>query len=202
MQSTLPLPLLILSLTASTLAIPLPSTSSLNILSKRGRSTGATVGLAVGIAVAALLALAILTFLIFHFRRSHHLAALNRERAILAGEKNPDGSAKADKFASRSTKQSTNSTNPPNNSQQPGDGGVQRPQNALKRNKSVKDRLMGPLYRGSTIELPNRPGMGSRDSVAVEEGPDGMPLVSKPWADNSPRPSFSSRRATRMMMMM
>lgn len=181
----------LLSLTVSTIAHPLPS--SLNVLSKRGRSTGATVGLAVGVAIAALLALGIVTFLIVHFRRSLHLTALNRERAVLAGEKNPDGTNKAEKFTETKTDNAQN-------------GGLQVPPTALKRNKSVKDRLMGPLYRGSTIELPSRipggAGSGVRDSAIVDDGTDGLPLVNKPWAENSPRPSFSSRRATRMMMMM
>ena len=179
-----------LSLLSSCAAYPL---SSLNVLSKRGRSTGANVGLGVGVAVAAILAIAVVIFLVFHFRRSRHLAAVNKERAILAGEKNADGTNKPDKFVPK-----------------PQDGGLQVPQNALKRNKSVKDRLMGPLYRGSTIELPRMPNLpgshnSNRDSVAVDDsddGVDGTPLVNKPWAENSPRPSFSSKRATRMMMMM
>ena len=177
---------ILLLLTRLTNAQPI---GSLRSLSKRGRSTGATVGLAVGIAVAAILVIAIITFLIFHFRRSNRLEAFNKERAILAGEKNADGSDKPDKFAP-----------------EPAISRPQPPPAALKRNKSVKDRLMGPLYRGSTIELPERmpyiPGAnGSRDSAIADDGVDGMPLV-KPWVENSPRPSFSSRRATRMMMMM
>ena len=51
--------------------------------------------------------------------------------------------------------------------------------------------------------MPYMPGAnGSRDSAVIDDGVDGMPLVHKPWAESSPRPSFSSRRATRMMMMM
>ena len=150
--------------------------------------TGATVGLAVGVAVAAILVIGIVSLLIFHLRRSRHLAAINKERAILAGEKNADGTDKPDKFVPK-----------------PQDGGLQVPQTSLKRNKSVKEHLMGPLYRGSTIELPQRmPNTNGsyRDSAVVDDGVDGMPLVNKPWAESSPRPSFSSKRATRMMMMM
>jgi len=171
----------------------LPSTSlasPISHLNKRDMSTGAKAGLGIGIAVAAVLFLCILTFFIVHIRRSRHLAVLNKERAILAGEKNKDGSDKPDKFV----------PNPNDKSTMP------------RRNKSVKDRLMGPLYRGSTIDLmpvPKAHLNGNRDSKATLEGAhwdnvDGQPFLHKPWAngESSPRPSFSSKRATRMMMMM
>ena len=52
-----------------------------------------------------------------------------------------------------------------------------------KRKKSVKDRLKGPLYNESMDDLPAMPP--------------------KPFAEgSSPRPSFSSKRGTRMMMFM
>jgi hypothetical protein len=62
-----------------------------------------------------------------------------------------------------------------------------------KRNKSIKDRLKGPLYQ-ETFEMP--PAGPHVDAV------DGQPLTHKPWVESSPRPSFSSKRGTRMMMMM
>ena len=164
-------------------------------LQKRQTSTGARAGMGIGIAVAAIILVGIIIFLVIHFRRAQHIKALNRERAILAGEKNKDGSDKPDKFAP-----------------QP----AARPTNNLRRNKSVKDRLMGPLYRGSTIDMlpmPNRAKLAgensNRGSTMSTQGAqwdnvDGQPFLHKPWAgsESSPRPSFSSKRATRMMMMM
>lgn len=163
-------------------------------LQKRKTSTGAKAGMGIGIAVAAIIFVGIVIFLVVHFRRAQHIKALNRERAILAGEKNKDGSDKPDKFAPEP---------------------VTRP-DTLRRNKSVKDRLMGPLYRGSTIDMlpmPNRAKLAgenlNRGSTMSTQGPhwdnvDGQPFLHKPWAgsEGSPRPSFSSKRATRMMMMM
>lgn len=143
-------------------------------------STGAKAGMGIGIAVAVILLVIVLILFSLHIRRQRANANLDRERAILAGEKNADGTDKIDKFA-------------------------QPPPANLRRNKSVKDRLMGPLYRGSTIELPQR--AAHRDSNLSEmhwDQQDGQPILHKPWAkgDSSPRPSFSSKRATRMMMMM
>ncbi|OAP57607.1 hypothetical protein AYL99_08345 [Fonsecaea erecta] len=170
-----------------------PSTtlaSPISHLQKRDMGTGAKAGLGVGLAVAAILFIGLIAFFIIHFRRSQHLAAVNKERAILAGEKNEDGTDKPDKFA----------PNPPEKSAMP------------RRNKSVKDRLMGPLYRGSTIDLmpipkahfnPNRSSTATTQT-AHWDNIDGQPFLHKPWAggESSPRPSFSSKRATRMMMMM
>lgn len=143
-------------------------------------STGAKAGMAIGIAVAAVLLILVTVLFAVHVRRQRRINGMDRERAILAGEKNADGTDKVDKFAEQ----------PPTN---------------LRRGKSVKDRLMGPLYRGSTIELPQR--AVHRDSNLSEmhwDQQDGQPILHKPWAkgDSSPRPSFSSKRATRMMMMM
>ncbi|RMZ75010.1 hypothetical protein DV737_g5516, partial [Chaetothyriales sp. CBS 132003] len=143
----------------------LTSTHGMPILSKR-MTEGATAGMGIGIAVAAVLLLLVVIFLVIHFRRSSHISSINRERAILAGEKNADGSDKVD--------------------------------------------------RGSTIDLipmPNRArlassqsGGGNRSStLTLETGPDGQPIGGfRPWtaSENSPRASFSSKRATRMMMMM
>jgi hypothetical protein len=187
-QPSLALTLLFLSaFPTSSLALP---TSQLY---KRAMGTGAKAGMGIGIAVAAILAICVVAFLVVHFRRSRHIAALNKERAILAGEKNKDGSDKLDKFASQ-----------PDASAMP------------RRNKSVKDRLMGPLYRGSTIDMlpmPNRAKLAGQNSnrgstatmgSAHWDNVDGQPFLHKPWAggESSPRPSFSSKRATRMMMMM
>ncbi|KIW78095.1 hypothetical protein Z517_07928 [Fonsecaea pedrosoi CBS 271.37] len=164
--------------------------SPISHLHKRDMSTGAKAGLGVGLAVVAIIVIGLFAFFIIHFRRSRHLAALNKERAILAGEKNQDGSDKPDKFVE----------NPPEKSAMP------------RRNKSVKDRLMGPLYRGSTIDLmpiPKAHYNANRSSTATTQtahwdNVDGQPFLHKPWAggESSPRPSFSSKRATRMMMMM
>ena len=172
---------------ASTLALP-----SMR-LHKRKMGSGAKAGLGIGIAVAAIAVIGIAVFFAIHIRRSRHIAAINKERAILAGEKNKDGSDKIDKYAPQPT---------------------ERP--LPRRNKSVKDRLMGPLYRGSTIDMlpmPNRAKLAgqnsNRGSTQTVEGAhwdnvDGQPFLHKPWAggESSPRPSFSSKRATRMMMMM
>lgn len=178
-QSTTMLSLLLTLVDRST-AAPLSSR-----LLKRDIGTGAKAGLGIGIAVAVIIVGLIITFFVIHLRRRAHNEALNRERAILAGEKNADGSDKSDKFAPE-----------PEVSTIP------------RRNKSVKDRLMGPLYRGSMIDLPPMPNRarlagGSNRQSTMTVG-DGESFLNKPWAtgENSPRPSFSSKRATRMMMMM
>src|SRR5271163_2468163 len=93
---------ILLAFSLCSLASPIPSLNlNLTTLTKREFTTGARAGLAVGIAIAGLLLLGVVIFFIFHFRRRRHLAALNRERAILAGEKNKDGSDKVDKFAQK-----------------------------------------------------------------------------------------------------
>ena len=156
-------------------------------LIKREMGTGAKAGMGVGIAVAAILVVGFIIFLIVHFRRVFHIKKINQERAILAGEKNTDGSDKVDKLAP-----------------EPQVSSIPR------RQKSVKDRLMGPLYRGSVIDLhplpkAKIPGSNSnRQSTMTLEGGDDQAFLHKPFAagENSPRPSFSSKRATRMMMMM
>lgn len=168
-------PFLALLLTQPTNALPI---SNLVRRASSGISTGAKAGMGIGIAVAAILLILVIVLFAMHLRRRQRNSNLDRERAILAGEKNADGSDKFDKFAE------------------------QQPSN-LRRNKSVKDRLMGPLYRGSTIELPQR--AAHRNSNLSEmhwDQQDGQPILHKPWASSSPRPSFSSKRATRMMMMM
>ena len=153
-------------------------------LTKRNMTTGAKAGLGIGIAVAIVLVACIATFFVIHLRRQAHNRQINHERAVLAGEKLPDGTDKPDKFAP-----------------EPEVTGMPR------RNKSVKDRLMGPLYRGSMIEMPPVPKKarigGSNRQSTMTLG-DGESFLNKPWAgtENSPRPSFSSKRATRMMMMM
>lgn len=152
---------------------------------KRDMQAGAKAGLGIGIAVAIIIVGLVITFFIVHHRRRLHNEAINKERAILAGEKNQDGTDKVDKF-------------------------TPEPQVAAipRRNKSVKDRLMGPLYRGSMIEMPPMPNRArladnSNRQSTMTVG-DNDSFVNKPWAagENSPRPSFSSKRATRMMMMM
>ncbi|KIW72890.1 hypothetical protein PV04_01051 [Phialophora macrospora] len=165
-------------------ALPSTHAAPLSHLYKREISTGAKAGLGVGIAVIAIIVIGLVAFFIIHFRRRVHLSALNKERAILAGEKNQDGSDKPDKFAENA----------------PAAPAIPR------RNKSVKDRLMGPLYRGSTIDLmpiPKPTFNPNRSSTMTTQSGD-VPFLSKPWAggESSPRPSFSSKRATRMMMMM
>lgn len=168
------------SLLDTTLAAP-PSTHLL----KRNMSAGAQAGLGIGIAVAIVIVALVVTFLILHMRRRARNEALDNERAILAGEKNADGTDKVDKFAP-----------------EPQVSSIPR------RNKSVKDRLMGPLYRESMYmpPLPNRAklagGRSNRQSTMTASGDESSP--SKPWqgGESSPRPSFSSKRATRMMMMM
>lgn len=180
-MSSLPILFTTLLLTSYTQALP---------LAKREMSTGARAGMGVGIAVAALLVIGLIIFLIVHFRRARHIKQINDERAILAGEKNNDGTDKADKFAMPEPEVSA----------------------IPRRNKSVKDRLMGPLYRGSVIDMHPLPKAKIRgadrsnraSTMTMEAGQDGLPLVGKPFApsESSPRPSFSSKRATRMMMMM
>jgi hypothetical protein len=170
----------------------LSSTAHALPLTRRDMAVGAKAGLGVGIAVVAILVVGLIIFLIVHFRRARHI---NNERAILAGEKNADGSDKLDKFAMDTQPEPQVSAIP-------------------RRNKSVKDRLMGPLYRGSVIDMHPLPkariaGGGvdrsnRASTMTMEVGQDGMPLVGRPFApsESSPRPSFSSKRATRMMMMM
>ena len=154
-------------------------------MSKRELATGAKAGLGIGIAVAVIIVGLIVTFFIVHVRHRTRNQAMDRERAVIAEEKNVDGSVKRDTAI---------------------------PEPAIlsipRRNKSVKDRLMGPLYRGSMIDLPTMPrrtrqaGVGNRESTMTVS--DGDSMISRPWTStgNSPRASFSSKRATRMMMMM
>ena len=168
-------PFLALLFIAPTNALPI---SNLVKRASSGMSTGAKAGMAIGIAVAALLLILVLVLFALHLRRQQRNANLDRERAILAGEKNADGTDKTDKFA-------------------------EQPAMNLRRNKSVKDRLMGPLYRGSTIELPQRAAQRNSNLSEMHwDQQDGQPILHRPWANSSPRPSFSSKRATRMMMMM
>ena len=153
-------------------------------LFKRHMTAGAQAGLGIGIAVAIIIVGLVITFFITHLRRRARNDALNKERAILAGEKNADGTDKPDKFEP-----------------EPQVSAIPR------RNKSVKDRLMGPLYRESMAlpTLPNRAKLAGNSNGQSPMTPgDGESFLNKPWAggENSPRPSFSSKRATRMMMMM
>lgn len=163
-------------------ASPLPLS-----LTKRDLSSGATAGIGIGIAIV-IIAIAVgCTFFWLARQRDAHNAQINKERAVLAGEKNADGTNKYDKFSAQPVEESM-----------------------PKRNKSVKDRLMGPLYRGSMINLPPIPpkakigasGLNRQSTMTVGEGNDSW--LNRPWTatQNSPRPSFSSKRATRMMMMM
>jgi hypothetical protein len=162
-------------------ASPLPTS-----LLKRQLSSGATAGLGIGIAIVIIVIIVACTFFWLNGRREKHNDQINKERAILSGEKNADGTDKYDKFSAQAV-----------------DSGAPR------RNKSVKDRLMGPLYRGSMIDLPPIPpkakigasGLNRQSTMTVS---DGESFLNKPWTgtENSPRPSFSSKRATRMMMMM
>jgi hypothetical protein len=71
-----------------------------------------------------------------------------------------------------------------------------------KRNKSIKDRLKGPLYQEAFEMPPAKMNEDGTPAVPHWDDVDGQPLNHKPWAESSPRPSFSSRRGTRMMMMM
>lgn len=174
--------MLALSFSLSNTAAAAPLSSR---LLKRNMTAGAQAGLGIGIAVAVIIVALIITFFILHMRRRARNEALNRERAILAGEKNTDGTDKVDKFAP-----------------EPQISAIPR------RNKSVKDRLMGPLYRESMYmpSLPNRAklagGNSNRQSTMTANGDE--TFLNKPWTggESSPRPSFSSKRATRMMMMM
>jgi len=73
-----------------------------------------------------------------------------------------------------------------------------------KRTKSIKDHLKGPLYQEAFEMPPAKSGLNADGTPANPHWVDidGQPLNHKPWAESSPRPSFSSRRGTRMMMMM
>ncbi|KPI39508.1 uncharacterized protein AB675_5045 [Cyphellophora attinorum] len=151
-------------------------------LLKREMTTGAKAGMGVGIAVAAIVLVIVIVFLVIHLRRRSHIKQINKERAILAGEKNADGSDKPDKFAA------------PSEPQAPA-GAIPR------RQKSIKDRMMGPLYRGSMIDMmpvPKKarlPGDNPNRQSTMTVG-DGDSFLNKPWAskdgESSPRPSFSN----------
>ena len=180
---------------AMTITFDLTAASPLYQHSKRSTSTGARAGMGIGIAILALLVIGAAIYVAYKIRRRNHLTAMNKERAILAGEKNKDGSDKVDKYA------------PPTqngiNLQVP--SATAKPE--IKRNKSIRDRLMQPIYRNSTvIELPDRVDDRTKKEAEAQAHWDteaGRPLTQKPWADeSSPRPSFSSKRATRMMMFM
>lgn len=176
------------SLSLLSILITQASASPLPIsFTKRQLTSGASAGLGIGIAIVVIAIAVGCTFFWLSRRREAHNEQINKERAILAGEKNADGSDKFDKFSAE-----------PVVTAMP------------RRNKSVKDRLMGPLYRGSMIEMPPMPpkakigasGLNRQSTMTVN---DGDSFLNKPWANennNSPRPSFSSKRATRMMMMM
>jgi hypothetical protein len=80
----------------------------------------------------------------------------------------------------------------------------EEPKSVPKRNKSIKDRLKGPLYQ-EPFEMPRAKPKLKEDGTPESphwDDVDGQPLNHKPWAESSPRPSFSSKRGTRMMMMM
>jgi len=134
---------------------------SVHTLMPRKLSTGAQAGIAVACALFVIALVGFLTFFLFRRHRAKHLAAIEDERARLANEK------KSEKKKSENT-----------------DGAKPLP----KRNKSIKDRLKGPLYNDD-LEMPPT-------DISVQ------PLPHKPWAESSPRPSFSSRRGTKLMMMM
>jgi hypothetical protein len=186
--------LLLLSSLSLVSASPLYIISPPKNILKRTLTTGTKAGLGIGIAVAAILLVLIVTFFIIHFR---HVSARKREQSALVKEKplHSNGSVASSEFGA--------STDP-----QPITGGIPR------RSKSVKDRLMGPLYRGSTIDLMPMPrqakladdrsmkGMSALEEEMNQYGD----YLNKPWVKpeggRSPIPSFSSKRATRMMMMM
>ncbi|RMZ75622.1 hypothetical protein DV738_g5364, partial [Chaetothyriales sp. CBS 135597] len=65
-------------------------------LTRREMTNGAKAGMGIGVAVAVVLLLLVLTLLTIHFRRASHIRAINRQRAILSGEKNLDGDSTID----------------------------------------------------------------------------------------------------------
>ncbi len=142
-------------------------------LARRSLSTGASAGIGIAIALIVLIVIGVIVFVGLKKRRAKHLAEIEAERAKWAGEKKKE--------------------EPP----------------MPKRNKSIKDRLKGPLYQES-FEMPQTKNRQMRASMATDGTPgsphwedvDGQPLTHKPWAESSPRPSFSSKRGTRIMMMM
>lgn len=156
--------------------------------------TGAKAGLGIGIAVAAVIVVGLSIFFVIHFRRSRHLAAINQERAILAGEKNKDGSDKPDVFAP-----------PPRNLHLPPPACLDEP------NPSRTDSWV--LF---TVAAPSTscPCPRFAPTILTEAAPQqwrehtGTTLMVSPSCTSpgptarAPRPSFSSKRATRMMMMM
>jgi len=141
-------------------------------LARRKLSTGAQTGIGVAVALIGVIAIGIAVFFIVRRRQEKHLVDIEQERAKWAGEKKKEEEEK------------------------------EKAKALPKRNKSLKDRLKGPLYQ-EPFEMPSTklkadgtPGSPHWDDV------DGQPLNHKPWAESSPRPSFSSKRGTRMMMMM
>lgn len=141
-------------------------------LTRRALSSGASAGIGVAVAIVAVCAIGFLIFFLVKRRRANHLDKIEQERSKWAGEKKKEET---------------------------------RP--VPKRNKSIKDRLKGPLYQESYEMPPTMPRKSNADGTPGSphwDEADGQPLTHKPWADGeaSPRPSFSSKRGTRMMMMM
>lgn len=172
--------------------------SSLRTLTKRLLSSsagpGPTAGLAIGIAVAIILLLLILAFFTIHLLRLRR--AKHDQLSALDAEKLSNSSPRFGSFAKH------NATDTQEKSEIAP---------TVKRNKSVKDRLMGPLYRENNIELQSPPkarsnGVGAErarySSTSTNTPNQDMEWINKPWLSNSPRPSFSSKRATRLMMIM
>ena len=150
-------------------------------LTRRHLSSGASAGIGIAVAVVGLALIGAVVYFLVQRRRNGHLAEIEHERAKYAGELKQKKEAEAEKPKPKPT--------------------------GVKRNKSIKDRLKGPLYQEAYEMPPRVPGQEGEEGV--EPGSphwdevDGQPLTHKPWAkESSPRPSFSSKRGTRMMMMM
>lgn len=142
-------------------------------LARRKLTSGAQAGIGVAVALGILIAIGIAVFFIIRGRRAKRLADLEKERAQLAGEKKEEEEEEEAKPLP-------------------------------KRTKSIKDRLKGPLYQEPSDMPPMKPRLRDDGTPASPqwEDVDGQLPSHKPWAESSPRPSFSSRRGTRMMMMM
>ena len=164
-------------------ALPRLSTSLHSVttrsLTRRHLSSGASAGIGVAVAVVGLALIGAVVYFLIQRRRKAHLAEIEHERAKYAGELKHKKEAEVEK---------------------------PKPKPSVKRNKSIKDRLKGPLYQ-EAYEMPPRvpgeEGEGGEPGSPHWDAVDGQPLTHKPWAnESSPRPSFSSKRGTRMMMMM
>lgn len=180
-------------------------------ISKRstGLTRGATAGLAIGIAVGGILLTVVVVFLFIHLRSRARTTTTNRTRGIPSHEKH---------HSTATTIANDNVTSQSHEVWVTADGKqASQPTTSLpRRKKSLKDHLMGPLYQDSQTNLPDIPlpthirrsrmMKGANTSAGQVDKSDEQLEEEFIGAGGSGQrntvQSFSSRRATRLMMLM